>query len=98
MPLNQYGKFFRVELKRPFVLIGAAMTYADSDKKIQVGDKVTYAGAIGTVVFIVDDDAYSEGFPKQHWSYLKNGFGIELQDGTLYHMNSPDEDLVPMQN
>lgn len=74
------------------------MNYLDTKKLIRVGDNVLYAGAPGVVVFVVDDDNYSDRFPKEHWSYLGKGLGVELQDGTLYHFDSPDEDLEPDEN
>jgi hypothetical protein len=71
------------------------MNYVDTKKVIQVGDKVRYAGASGVIVFVIDDDSYSEHYPKKDWSYLGKGLGIELLDTerTLYHLDLPDEDL-----
>jgi hypothetical protein len=57
------------------------MKYQGKDKNVRVGDKVRYAGKEGEVVFIVDDDCYSERYPKEHWSYSGKGFGVELQVG-----------------
>ena len=70
------------------------MTYMDSGRTIHVGDQVEYFGTPGIIVFVIDDDMYSDGFDKKNWSYLEKGFGIVLQDGTLFHLDSPDEDLV----
>jgi hypothetical protein len=69
------------------------MKYLDSERQIRVGDKVVYAGNPGVIVFVIDDDSYSDAYAKENWSYLKKGLGVELQDGTLYHLDSPDEDL-----
>ncbi len=75
------------------------MKYWGSEQVVRVGDKVLYAGAPGTIVFIIDDDSYSDRYPREHWSYLGRGLGVELQDEaqTLYHLNSAEEeeDLEP---
>jgi hypothetical protein len=73
------------------------MQYVNTDRMIRVGDKVQYAGDPGVIVFVIDDDSYSDRYPKMHWSYLARGLGVELQDEsrTLYHLDSPDEDLEP---
>ncbi len=74
------------------------MKYNDTDKQILVGDKVLYAGAPAIIAFVIDDDSYSKRYPKKDWSYLGKGLGVELQDKehTLYHLDSPDEDLEPV--
>jgi hypothetical protein len=72
------------------------MKYLDSEKVIRVGDNVAYAGSPGVIVFVIDDDSYSDAYDKKSWSYLGKGLGVELQDGTLYHLDSPDEDLEPV--
>jgi hypothetical protein len=74
------------------------MTYMDTEKVVRVGDKVLYAGQPGVIVFVIDDDTYSDRYLKENWSYLGRGLGIELQDETrtLYHLDSPDEDLEPI--
>lgn len=75
------------------------MRYWGTERIVRVGDRVTYAGTSGVIVFIIDDDSYSDRYPKKHWSYLGNGLGVELQDETrtLYHLNSSEttEDLEP---
>lgn len=71
------------------------MTYLGTDMVMRTGDRVRYAGNSGTIVFVVDDDTYSEHYPRSNWSYLGSGLGIELDDGTLYHLDFPDEDLAP---
>jgi hypothetical protein len=71
------------------------MKYTNTQKVIQVGDSVLYAGEPGIIAFIIDDDSYSDRYTKECWSYLGNGLGVELQDQaqTLYHLEVPDEDL-----
>ena len=78
------------------------MKYAGTEKTVRVGDNVLYAGKQGVVVFIVDDGGYSDKYPREHWSYLGSGLGVELQEGewegTLFHLNSSEEeeDLEPL--
>jgi FKBP-type peptidyl-prolyl cis-trans isomerase FkpA len=60
---------------------------------IRVDDPVYYGGFPGRVVFIIEEDSYSGGFPKKNWSYLKNGIGVLLDSGDLFHLDDPDEDL-----
>jgi hypothetical protein len=71
------------------------MMYFDSDRMIQVGDKVRYAGSPGVIVFVIDNDSYSDRYRREDWSYLGKGFGVQLEDGTLFHFEFPDEDLEP---
>ena len=74
------------------------MNYNDTDRVIRVGDSVLYAGQRGVIVFVIDDDSYSKQYPKKDWSYLSKGLGVEVQDKehTLYHLETPDEDLEPV--
>jgi hypothetical protein len=74
------------------------MKYMETEKVIQVGDNVLYHGAPGVIVFVIDDARYCDRYPEEHWSYLGKGLGVELQDDTrtLYHLDSPDEDLEPI--
>jgi hypothetical protein len=69
------------------------MRYLNHNRDVRVGDAIVYAGRPGVIVFIIDDDSYSSRYDKGNWSYLGKGLGIELKDGTLYHLDSPDEDL-----
>lgn len=73
------------------------MQYCDSDKQVKVGDSVRYAGQPGIIVFVIDDDCYSERYTRTDWAYLGKGLGVEVQDEqrTLYHLDGPDEDLEP---
>lgn len=73
------------------------MKYNDTDKVIRVGDSVLYAGSRAVIVFVIDDESYSNRYPEKDWSYLGKGLGVEIQDSerTLYHLDAPDEDLEP---
>ena len=57
-----------------------------------------YAEKPATIVFIIDDDSYSQRYPRKDWSYLGKGLGVEMKDKehTLYHLQTPDEDLEPI--
>ena len=59
---------------------------------VRVGDRIRYDGP-GRVVFVVDDGSYAPDYPKEHWSYLRTGIGIVLDDGNMFVLNEPDEDL-----
>jgi hypothetical protein len=69
------------------------MKYCNSQDVVNVGQRVMYAGRPGAIVFVIDDDSYSDRYAKEHWSYLGSGLGIELDNGTLYRLDTPDEDL-----
>ena len=77
------------------LIVTEIMNYLHSQRMIQVGDRVNYAGERAVIVFVIDDDCYSQKYGKQTWSYLGKGLGIEMEDGTLYHLPGPDEDLEP---
>jgi hypothetical protein len=66
----------------------------ESGEEIRIGDRVAYAGAPGSVVFVNDTRSYSAGYPEEHWSYLGKGFMIEARGWGLVYLNEPDEDLV----
>ena len=74
------------------------MKYLETDKTIRIGDHVVYGGAPAVIVFVIDDDSYSNQYPKENWSYLDKGLGVEVQDAerTLYLLDAPDEDLEPL--
>jgi len=59
-----------------------------------VGDQVLIAGDdLGTVVFSIDTDEYSEEFPKREWEYLKKGIMIKSKKMGLVHLEELDEDV-----
>jgi len=72
------------------------MKYLNTDKLIQVGDKVILANSPGRIVFVIEDDSYSPSYPKTVWEHLTRGFGVELENGDLFHFHLPDEDLEPI--
>lgn len=69
------------------------MKYLNGEK-VLVGDKVKlWDNCIGVVVCSIDDDEYSDDYPKEDWGYLKNGIVINSDKGGLIHTIKPDEDL-----
>ena len=72
------------------------MDYHETETRISLGDKVTYAGAPATIVFIINDNLYSEAYRDDYWPTLIFGLGFELEDRchTLVYLDAPDEDLV----
>jgi hypothetical protein len=77
------------------------MKYHSTDQRVQVGDVVRYFGEEGKIVFVIDDDSFSTPYPKEHWSYLGKGVGIEMQNGKwkgnlfVITTSETDEDLEP---
>jgi hypothetical protein len=71
------------------------MTY-ENGKKIQLGDKVSYAGMPGRIVFIVDEDLFLPSHPREEWSYVKQGLGVQIDGGDLFCLQEPDGDLIAM--
>lgn len=67
----------------------------ESGRRIVAGDKVTYGNKPGRVVFLIEEASFLPGFPKDEWEYLGSGIGIELDDGTVFHLKDADEDLIP---
>lgn len=64
-------------------------------KKILVGDKVRFAEeAYGVVVCSIDDDKYTEEYPKNEWSYLQKGILISSPQAGLIHFPNEDESVV----
>ena len=61
-----------------------------SGEDVLVGDRVRCAGAMGTVMFVVERDQWSEEFPGDQWRYLERGFMVKEDDGTLIHYDQPD--------
>jgi len=60
---------------------------------LAVGDRVGYCGSPGLVVFVVEDDAFAAGYPKDEWSYLGSGIGLATEHFGLVVTSHPDEEL-----
>jgi len=64
---------------------------------ISLGDRVKLSnGELGTIVFSIDTDEYTEEFKKEEWEYLKNGVMVKTDEGTLIHYENKNiEALFP---
>jgi len=73
------------------------MHYRDG-KKIRLGDRIKLAnGEKGTIVFSIDTNEYSDGFPSIEWEYLKAGVMVKTDAGTLVHLKDPNtNDIEPL--
>jgi hypothetical protein len=61
-------------------------------RQIRLGDKVAIGGGIsGVVVFSIDTDEYSPGFPKDDWQYLGRGVMVQTETVGLVHLSVADE-------
>ncbi len=65
-----------------------------SGEKILVGDIVKCGDCTGKIVFVISSDQYCNEYPKENWSYLNEGFGIDTEKYGLVHQIDPDEDLI----
>ncbi len=73
-----------------------ASLYA-SGEQIELGDVVDMAGGLGkraTVVVLISSGLAAKGFKADEWAYLKSGFMLQTDDGSLLHYPEPDDDLV----
>ncbi len=68
-------------------------TYATGEA-IRIGDRITYAGRPGRVVFVIDTRSYSAEYPEEQWAYLERGFMITAEGFDLLFQEEADEDLV----
>lgn len=75
------------------------MKYVDG-LEVRRGDYVRLFGTqVGTVVFSVDTDEYSDEFPKNEWSYINNGVMVKMADGALVHLDdSSASDITRVQD
>lgn len=63
--------------------------------KVMLGDQVKlWEGCHGTVVCSMDDDEYTPEYPKDQWSYLKNGVLINSDKAGLIHYIRPENSFV----
>ncbi|QEH44956.1 hypothetical protein [Aggregatibacter actinomycetemcomitans] len=70
------------------------MNYYGINQPIKLGDAVVYAGEIGGIVAIIEDDLYTNEYSKENWSYLEKGFLTDINEYRLLHFVEPNEDLV----
>jgi len=69
------------------------MKYSDGNE-IKIGDWVKlWDNCYGTVVCLLENNEYSNGYPENQWNYLKSGVVIKSDKIGLIHYNKADEDL-----
>ncbi|WP_124200221.1 hypothetical protein [Pseudomonas aeruginosa] len=68
------------------------MRYSNG-KKVELGDKIDLGdGDTAIIVGIIDENLYSEEYPKSDWEYLKSGLLILTRDSALlYYPKIEDE-------
>ncbi|RRU19762.1 hypothetical protein EGJ34_05410 [Stenotrophomonas sp. 278] len=60
-----------------------------------LGDIVDLGGGLtGTIVAVIDDAAYADGFPKEEWEYLGIGALLEASGFGLVHYPATDHDFT----
>lgn len=70
------------------------MLYSDG-VEAKLGDRVRFSnGDTGTIVFSIDTDEYSEGFPKKEWEYLNKGIMVKTDAGALIHYEDPNVEEI----
>lgn len=66
----------------------------ENGEKVCLWDRVRVGGDDkGIVVCSIDDEQFSQLFPKEQWSYLQTGIMIDTTYGGLVHYPEKDEDL-----
>lgn len=53
--------------------------------KTKLGETIICDGVMGIIVVDIDNDCYSNDYPKSDWGYLQTGFLIETQEFGLIH-------------
>ena len=66
--------------------------YSSGDE-VHIGDRIRYAGSLGTIAFVIDRAEYSPEFPAEHWSHYGTGFMIQCDSMGLVMLKESDEDL-----
>ena len=54
---------------------------------VKVGDQVVFMTWKGTIVFVLDDEQFSESFPAADWLYLK-------EEGAIFGLVRDDKELI----
>ncbi len=73
------------------------MNYPDGTQ-IRAGHRVRLkSGDVGTIVFSIDTNEYSDEFPSSDWAYLVEGVMVKTDRGALVHLKAPnDGDVTPV--
>lgn len=69
------------------------MRYSNG-KKVELGDKIDLGdGVTAIIVGIIDENLYSEEYPKSDWEYLKSGLLMLTRDSTLLHYPKIEDEI-----
>jgi len=69
------------------------MMYSDG-QPATLGDRVRlWDSVFGTIVCSMDDDRYTEEFPRDDWARVGRGVIIKADDGQVFHYEDADEDV-----
>lgn len=70
------------------------MRYSDN-RIIKTGDLVCLKGKqLGVVGCVIDNDDYTDEFPKSDYAYLERGIMLTLSNGNVLYLEEYIEDLV----
>lgn len=69
------------------------VNYFQTSRVIKVGDRIRYGGRPGQIVFVVENRAFSPSHLKKEWCDIENGIGVRTDNGQLFLLPNPDEDL-----
>jgi len=70
------------------------MLYPDGEE-IRLGDRVRLGNSeLGTIVFSIDTDEYTEEFKKEEWEYLKKGVMVKTDKGALIHFEDTNYEEI----
>jgi len=63
--------------------------------EIHTGDRISYNGQIGNIVFVSDRKEYTPDYPESQWpiSEYPTGFMIEFTNGAKLFLEAPDDRL-----
>jgi hypothetical protein len=69
-------------------------THYTTGEEIRAGDQVRWADGFGTVVFVIGNGSFAEGYQVADWAYLGRGIMVNSdQAGFVFHPTA-DEDLT----
>jgi hypothetical protein len=68
------------------------MHYPDG-QEVRLGDKVAlWEGCQGTIVALIEEGWFADGYESDDWAYLERGALIESDAAGLIHQTRPDDD------
>lgn len=70
------------------------MRYSDN-RIIKTGDLVCLRGRqLGVIGCVIDNDDYTDEFPKSDYAYLEHGIMLRLSNGNVLYLEEYTEELV----